>query len=429
MNITNRNLSLKLLFCLLLLPGFNLVQGQNSLLKRLKFIDYYYENASPINWDIQGDTAIKISLLYDYERNSPNRQSGHWNFKVFATPGTNLKLIFTNRMDIYNGRKSTQVGNLKQHVACYYSTDGKNWTGVKTVRLPGMELFAEIPMKNEVVYIASVPPYTITDLENFKKIIAKSPFIKITDYGKTVEKRSLEIIRAGNPDAPFSILIRVRAHPWEAASNWVIEGLISKFISQDEEAAKWREKYCLYILPMANKDGVARGMTRFNLNGKDLNRDWGMISDPVLCPEKFIFEMFIESMIKNGKKPVLAFDFHNDDYGSISTAAHDRNDTLYISRVKLLETSLKKHTWFSEEVNHSWTSSRPGQFVLIQDGLLNRYGIEGMVYEFNTNWIPRLNKIPSIADWKSLGENLNKVFLDYTSQKNLDKEFRNYIAK
>ena len=26
---------------------------------------------------------------------------------------------------------------------------------------------------------------------------------------------------------------------------------------------------------MANKDGVALGRTRFNLRGKDLNRDWG----------------------------------------------------------------------------------------------------------------------------------------------------------
>jgi hypothetical protein len=419
----------KLLFFIVILSSYNFAAGQGSLADKIKFIDCYYENASPVNWDIQGDTAIKISLLYDYERDSPNRQSGHWNFKINAVPGTDLKLIFSNRIDIYNGKKSTQVGNIKQFVACYYSYDGINWTGVKTIRLPGMELMTVIPVKGGTVQVASVPPYTITDLENFKKKISGNPNIKITEFGKTVEKRPLEIIRAGDPDAPYSILIRVRAHPWESASNWVAEGIISRLIATDEESAGWRKKYCLYIMPMANKDGVARGMTRFNVKGKDLNRDWGMMSNAALCPEKFIFEAFIESMIKNGKKPVLTFDFHNDDYGSISTAAHDRNDTLYISRMKVFEESLKKNTWFSESLRLAWTDSDQGKFVLIQDGLLRRYGIEGMVYEFNTNWIPRLNKIPSISDWKSLGENLNRVFNDYVSQKNLNEEFRNYISK
>ncbi len=423
------NPALKLLLFLILISSYTQIIGQKSFPEKIKFIDYYYENASPINWDIQGDTAIKISLLYDYERDSPNRQSGHWNFKVTAEPGTELKLIFSNRIDIYNGKRATQVGNLSQFVACYYSYDGKNWTGVKTTRLPDMELFASVPVKEGSVYIASVPPYTITDLENFKRKISQNPFIKISDFGTTVEKRSLEIIRAGNPDAPYSIVIRVRAHPWEAASNWVTEGIITKFIGPGKESELWREKYCLYIMPMANKDGVARGMTRFNLNGKDLNRDWGAMSHPILCPEKFAFETFIESMIKNGKKPVLVFDFHNDDYGSISTAAHDKNDTLYAMRVELLESSLKKHTWFSENVRYSWKTPQRGSLVLIQDGLLNRYGIEGLVYEFNTNWIPRLNKIPSIDEWFLLGENFNKVLYDYVMMGLPEKTFNNYLAK
>ena len=50
-------------------------------------------------------------------------------------------------------------------------------------------------------------------------------------------------------------------------------------------ARKDLEKYCVYIMPMANKDGVARGKTRFNSRGKDLNRDWDRPADPILSPE------------------------------------------------------------------------------------------------------------------------------------------------
>ena len=386
---------------------------------KIRFIDYFYENASPVNWDIQGDTAVKIFLLYDYERNSPNRQSGHWNFKVHAEPGTNLKLIFTNMYDIYNGKKSVQLGNIKQDISCYISYDHKNWINAKTKRLPQNELLVEIPMKGEVVYVARVPPYTLADLENFKKRIEQSRFIKITEIGKSVEKRPLEIIRVGNPDAPNSIIIRVRAHPWESASNWVTEGLINKLIGSGEDAKKWREKFCIYVMPMANKDGVARGMTRFNVEGMDLNRNWLFEADSVLCPEKFVFEKFIGVLIKTGKRPVLGFDLHNDDYGGLDAATHDRSDTLFMRKIQLFESLLKKYTWFSEGIKYSWKSGSQSQSIgSFEDGLGSRYGIEAMVYEFDINWIPRLNKIPSIQDWNSLGENLNKVFYDYVSSIN-----------
>ena len=414
-NITNL-LNRKFTFYLLLLVNTSLVSGQNSITGKIRFIDYFFENASPINWEIQGDTAVKIFLQYDYERDSPNRQSGHWYFKVVAEQGTELKLIFTNMYDIYNGTKSTQIGNIKQDISCYISYDRKNWINAKTKRLPHNELFVEIPMKEGAVYIARVPPYTITDLENFKKKIEKSPFIKIFDIGKSVEERALEIIRVGNPDAPNSIIIRVRAHPWESASNWVTEGLINKLIGSGEDAKKWREKYCIYVMPMANKDGVARGMTRFNVSGKDMNRNWLIETDSVLCPEKFVFEKFIGELIKKGKRPVLGFDLHNDDYGGINTATHDKGDSLFMKKMQLFERLLKKYTWFSEGIKYSWKSGSQSQSLgSFEDGLGTRYGIEALVYEFNINWIPRLNKIPSIEDWNSLGENLNKVFYDYVS--------------
>jgi len=75
---------------------------------------------------------------------------------------------------------------------------------------------------------------------------------------------------------------------------------------------------------MAGKDGVARGMTRFNLSGKDLNRNWDKESDPVLCPEKYALEKFITKLISDGIKPCLGIDIHNDDGGGIILARHPK---------------------------------------------------------------------------------------------------------
>ena len=44
-------------------------------------------------------------------------------------------------------------------------------------------------------------------------------------------------------------------------TNWVVQGLIRRLVKDDAEAQRFLRSYCVYIMPMANKDGVARGRT------------------------------------------------------------------------------------------------------------------------------------------------------------------------
>jgi hypothetical protein len=406
--------TLCLSLCLIIVYS-NVVTGQQSEKIRIRFIDNFFENASPLNWKIQGDTIIKIFLFADYERESLNRQTDHWYFKLEADKGTRVRLILSKLLpDVYNGREATNWWNFKNDISCYISYDRKTWEAIGTSRLPGMELMVEFIMKEDSVYVIRMPPYTISDLENLKTRISSNKLVKIFNIGTTIEKRPLEIIQLGNPDAPNSVIIRARAHPWEAGGNWVVEGLINEFISQNSK--KWQETFCVYIMPMANKDGVARGMTRFNLAGKDLNRNWDTKSDPALCPEKYALENFIEDLIKKGVKPSLGIDIHNDDAGGINLATHSKDDVRFIENMKLFEKLMREHTSFSENVSYSWkTSGRSSSFVLFENGLLERYGIEAMVYELNANWISSLNKMPSQNDWMEIGKNLNEVFYKYFS--------------
>jgi hypothetical protein len=391
------------------------ISGQQGEKIRIRFIDYFFENASPLSWKIQGDTIIKVTLPPDYERESLNRQTDHWYFRLEADKGTRVKLILSKFMaDVYNGREATNWWNFEKDISCYISYDRKTWEAISTERLPGMDLLVEFTMKSESVYIVRMPPYTISDLEDLKTRISNSRLVKIYNIGATVENRPLEIIQLGNPDAPNSVIIRARAHPWEAGGNWVVEGLINKFISQVSK--KWQETFCVYIMPMANKDGVARGMTRFNLQGKDLNRNWDRESDPALCPEKYALERFIQGLIDKGIKPSLGIDIHNDDAGGINLAKHSKDDIRFIKNMELFEKLMRERTSFSENVEYSWkTAGQSDSFVLFETGLLERYGIEAMVYELNANWIKSLNKMPSQDDWIKIGENLNDVFYEYFS--------------
>ncbi|MCZ7640123.1 MAG: M14 family zinc carboxypeptidase [Verrucomicrobia bacterium] len=104
----------------------------------------------------------------------------------------------------------------------------------------------------------------------------------------------MDLLRLGRPDAPGRVFLRARAHPWEAGGNWVIEGLLDRLLEDSPEARRFLARYAVYTLPMANPDGVARGGTRFNLAGRDLNRDWERPADPTLAPENAALEAWLE---------------------------------------------------------------------------------------------------------------------------------------
>jgi hypothetical protein len=393
------------------------IHGQSPEKLKIKFVDYFFENGSPILWSIQGDTLLKISLLPDYERESLNRQTTHWHFRVEADSGTQIRMSISKMLnEVYNGRPASEWWDKNHPITCYLSYDRKNWLPVQTQLYQQKELLVDFIIQKDYVYIARLPVYTISDLENLKNRYKNNQLFKVINIGSTIEKRPLEIIQLGNPDAKYSVILRARAHPWEPGGNWVAEGLINKFIS--ENSKNWQETFCVYIMPMANKDGVARGMTRFNLAGMDLNRKWDKMSDPYLCPEKYALEKFIEELISKAIRPSLGIDIHNDDAGGINLATHRKDDTSFIKEMQFFEKLMREKTSFSEEVQYSWED--PGQsepFVLFENGLFRRYGIEAIVYELNANWISSLGRMPTQLDWMNIGANLNEVFYEFLTRK------------
>ena len=38
-------------------------------------------------WETDAEGTVHVRLLYDYERNSPNRAAGHWHFQLQGRPG------------------------------------------------------------------------------------------------------------------------------------------------------------------------------------------------------------------------------------------------------------------------------------------------------------------------------------------------------
>jgi hypothetical protein len=375
----------------------------------LHYINTEFENASPLWWEVQPDGTVQVHLVYDHERSSPNRANGHWLFRVEGEPGSDLTLVLGPFANVWNG---TLAQPTPEATISFISDDGEHWRAIPAEPAEPYWLKLRVHLQGPSLYVARLEPYRLSDLEKLKADIAKHPLVEITPIGRTVENRELEIIRVGKPDAPHRILLRARAHAWEPGGNWVVEGLIRRLLQDDDEARRYLDRYCVFVLPMANKDGVARGHTRFNLRGMDLNRNWSQPADPALAPENATLEKWLDTLIAQGQRPDLAIDFHNDASGRLHVSrpeigASELQD--YLARMDRLEKLLREKTWFTE----GSTSSSFRNAGTIGEGLLARYGIPACIHELNANHIAGLDDHPTAENWRKYGQQLAEVFSLY----------------
>lgn len=405
------------LWLLLWVCQVNCLVAQEKIETNIRFVDYFFDNASRVTWEIQGDSIMKISLLPDYERTDFDRQTTHCYFRLVADKGAHIRFLLTKAVQgYYNGRKTPRERNwsVEYDNPVFISYDQKTWSPLQTTKVAhGADLLVELDMKGESVYIADLPPYTVNDLEQLKERISGNKAVKVLRIGETVEKRPIEVIQLGSPTADAVFLIRARAHAWEAGGNWVVEGLVSEFMAN---AAKWGKSFCVFVLPMANKDGVARGMTRFTVSGIDLNRNWGAPADAALCPENYALEKFITGLLAKGIKPALAIDLHNDSSGGILLGQVNDEDDAFMERMRSFDGLMRRLTSFSERLKFTTTSARRPESrekYEFNDGLRRRFGIDAIVYELNAHWIGSLQKVPSITDFKNVGRDMNSVFYEY----------------
>jgi hypothetical protein len=382
----------------------------------LEYIHTSFENGSPLDWEIDPDGTVRIGLLYDHERASPNRAAGHWHFQLQARAGTELTVVLANFDNIWNGRHGSP---LSERTSCFVSFDGRAWTALPARKIDGNRLELSIRMERDTLYLTRLEPYRLSDLDRLLAEIRGHPRIEITPIGRTVEGRELEVIRVGHREAPYRILLRARSHPWEPGGNWLVQGLIRALLEESEDTRRYLDRYCIYIVPMAAKDGVVRGHTRFNVLGMDLNRNWEGPADPSFAPENHALETWLERMIQQGAGAHLAIDLHNDNAGKLHPSGSEIDRERHLARMRRLEQLLRRHTWFTEGTRTPG-SPEPWTFA---EGLLARYGIDACIMELNCDWIAGLQRVPFGRDWEWLGRQMRGVFFACAAEQ-LDEEHR-----
>ncbi len=375
----------------------------------LIYIDNSFDNASHFNWELGTDGIVYISQQYDHERNTFNRANEHWHFKVEAKPNSDITFILRNFDNIYNGRIYFQNRDI---TSCVVSTDGKKWKHIPTEMLNGNRSKFTVHMETDSLFVASVEPYGVTNLNKMLKRISGNSRVKISTIGKSVQGRDIKIVQIGNENAPHRIFIRARVHPWEPGGNWAVEGIVEQLLNGSDESKKYLENFVVYILPMANIDGVANGKTRFNMHGVDLNRGLNKLADPKLAPENYVMEQWLAQQIKKGLKPDLAVDFHNDSSGSLILAADTKGREKYMKNMKIFEQLLRTKSDFKD---NPLVKSGP-KSTTFDEGLMVQFGIEAVVLELNVHKMNSEIKDPLSGNWILFGKQLCNVFDSYFNE-------------
>ena len=366
------------------------------------FLKTGFENASPLDWRIEDDGTVQVALIYDHERESPNRAVLHWHFQVQGVPGSTVRLVLRHFENIWNGRPGSPIA---AETPCVISEDGKVWRSIVGRRIAGNRLELKLVLTSGSLYVARLEPYRISDLERFLQRIRGHEAVRTEIIGHTVEGRELELVSVGRPDAPHHVLMRGRAHPWETGGNWLLEGLIESLLASEADL----DTLCLHVMPMANKDGVARGGSRFNQEGVDLNRKWDAPADPELAPENRALEAWIERVAAAGRRLDLAMDLHNDNGGRLHVSRPERGAEAYLAHMARLEKALRQYTCFTEGSTDP-NFRNPGSFG---EGLYTRYGIPACILELNCLWLAGLDKVPLGADWRLYGRRMREALLAY----------------
>jgi cytosolic carboxypeptidase protein 6 len=137
--------------------------------------------------------------------------------------------------------------------------------------------------------------------------LAEKQFVSMQEIGSSFEGRPINLLQIGNPESKKLMMVLSRQHPPEITGWLAMKWFVETLCEENSVAEKFRDEYCVFVVPMVNPDGVDNGHWRHNSGGIDLNRDWEDFNQP----ETKAIKHFMEQQVAKGGKFYFGIDFHS----------------------------------------------------------------------------------------------------------------------
>lgn len=228
-----------------------------------------------------GDTVTHLSYLvsgrYDPANPIDTALAPSANWYCFRITGVKGKQIYLTQKD--NGVARTS-----------FSYDGRTWDHLPLAESPGRRI--QKRFNRDTVFIALYNPYTYSYLQERLKAWTERPGVTLDTIGFSHEGRPLQLLHITDPAAPAQGKVRMwvhaRQHPSESPSSYLVDGLIDYLTGDTPEGRSLRQQVDAYILPFANPDGVADGLSRSNALGVNQEINFGRSDDSTVVEVRAI---------------------------------------------------------------------------------------------------------------------------------------------
>ena len=271
--------------------------------------------------------------------------------------------------------------NYKHRYYPKLSKDKKKWTKIDEIFISKKEdgkiVIIDFLPSNQKEYVASQELITDFWYDEWYNELESSGRVKREIIGFSVLRNPIHMFFAEkNTNNPY-ILVLGRQHPPEVTGALAMKSFINELLTENFLTDSFLDRYNILFVPLMNPDGVMNGFWRYNANKKDLNRDWGIFTQPET-------DAVYKKLIKlSNKKLVLFIDFHSTF-----------KNIFYISDV--LEDSSMKHflrDWLGDsrdslsEINYSYEiiNSLNKDNGVSKNYIYNKYKIPSVTYEVSDN--------------------------------------------
>ena len=290
------------------------------MIKILFFIIFFLINplhAKIINPDKQCNTsAVQIDFDFPGAGNLTCEIINSKYIKFFINPETDDSINPSPWFAIRKSKHSEDIKlefdykNYQHRYDPKISNDKKIWKKINQTNIlrdeNGKIIIINFSPSNEKEYISSQELITEDWYNDWFNYLGGLERVKSELIGLSVLKKPITMFFVEeNTNNPY-ILILGRQHPPEVTGAIAIKSFVNELISKNDLSERFLDNYNIIFVPLMNPDGVENGYWRYNENKKDLNRDWGIFSQP---ETKSVNNKLIN--FKDDKKIEVFIDFHS----------------------------------------------------------------------------------------------------------------------
>lgn len=240
-----------------------------------------FEGASVLCTGSDGDT-VRIRLVAD---DAAGTDMNWFFFRVSGATRRSLRVVIENAADLSRLAGRDEVPDCWTGYRPFVSDNLSDWTRCDATYEDGVFTMIAAPA-GDTIWFAYYPPFPMARHDMLVARSVADPRCRLETLGQTPDGRDMDLLRIGTPGAgkPKAWIIG-RQHPSETMAGFFAEGLLERLLDPADALGRALcESLDLFVVPTVNPDGCARGKTRLNTRGANLNRQWDK-TDPDAAPE------------------------------------------------------------------------------------------------------------------------------------------------